>query len=106
MGFNGTILAYGQTSSGLSINPFRILTAAGKTHTMEGPSLWDTSTQGVIPRAIDKLFQAIGEADVLTAFTVSVSYYEVLHLLLPSPHMKPRCIVRKFAICSIQIQII
>lgn len=26
-GFNGTILAYGQTSS-------------GKTHTMEGPSLW------------------------------------------------------------------
>lgn len=68
LGFNGTILAYGQTSS-------------GKTHTMEGPSLWDTSTQGVIPRAIDKLFQLIGEADVHTAFTVSVSYYEVTILL-------------------------
>ncbi|CAE7434809.1 unnamed protein product, partial [Symbiodinium microadriaticum] len=63
-GFNGTILAYGQTSS-------------GKTHTMEGPSLWDTSLQGVIPRTIDKLFQAISEADVHTAFTVSVSYFEV-----------------------------
>jgi hypothetical protein len=44
---------------------------------MEGPSLWDTSTQGVIPRAIDKLFQSISEADIHTAFTVSVSYYEV-----------------------------
>ena len=44
---------------------------------MEGVSLWDTTTQGVIPRTIDKLFQAISEADVHTAFTVSVSYYEV-----------------------------
>ena len=63
-GFNGTVLAYGQTSS-------------GKTHTMEGPSLWDTAAQGVIPRAVDKLFALINEADVDTSFSVAVSYYEV-----------------------------
>ena len=65
-GFNGTILTYGQTSS-------------GKTHTMEGPSLRDDSPngQGVIPRAIDRLFAMIGDADVNTQFTISVSYFEV-----------------------------
>lgn len=50
---------------------------AGKTHTMEGPSLWEMSTQGVIPRTVDKLFCAIREADIHTEFTVSVSYFEV-----------------------------
>ena len=37
-GFNGTVLAYGQTS-------------AGKSWTMEGPSIWDTASQGIIPRS-------------------------------------------------------
>lgn len=63
-GFNGTVLAYGQTSS-------------GKTHTMEGPSLWDTKAQGVIPRTIDKIFGLIQDADESNSFTVAVSYYEV-----------------------------
>lgn len=63
-GFNGTILAYGQTSS-------------GKTHTMEGPSLWDIEAQGVIPRTIDKLFSTIISSDSNIQFTVSVSYFEV-----------------------------
>lgn len=44
---------------------------------MEGPSLWDVRTQGVIPRAIDCLFQAIDDADEDTTFSVAVSYYEV-----------------------------
>jgi hypothetical protein len=80
------------------INAFRLLSSAGKTHTMEGPSLWDIATQGVIPRAIDKLFQAIGEADVHTAFTVSVSYYEVsFRYDLAIIHR--RFIVKKSAIC-------
>jgi hypothetical protein len=35
------------------------------------------SSQGVIPRTVDKLFRAIREADVHTEFTVSVSYFEV-----------------------------
>ena len=63
-GFNGTILAYGQTSS-------------GKTWTMEGPNLVDAEAQGVIPRAIRLLFDLIIGADIKTVFTVSVSYFEV-----------------------------
>jgi kinesin family protein 5 len=63
-GFNGTILAYGQTSS-------------GKTHTMEGPSLWDMESQGVIPRTIDKFFSRMADAESSVKFTVSVSYFEV-----------------------------
>ena len=63
-GFNGTILAYGQTSS-------------GKTHTMEGPSLRDTVSQGISPRTIDLLFNCIRQADVTVVFTVSVSYFEI-----------------------------
>lgn len=38
-GFNGTILAYGQTSS-------------GKTHTMQGCDLNDKETKGLIPRIV------------------------------------------------------
>ena len=63
-GFNGTILAYGQTS-------------AGKSHTMEGPSLWDTAQQGVIPRAVDRVFERITQATTSTQFQVIVSYYEI-----------------------------
>lgn len=63
-GFNGTVLAYGQTSS-------------GKTHTMEGPSLRDTVSQGVIPRTIDKIFCRIQQADATISFTLSVTYYEI-----------------------------
>jgi hypothetical protein len=65
---------------------------------MEGPSLWDTSTQGVIPRAIDKLFQSISEADVHTAFTVSVSYYEVINSSTTIDQFC-RFTVKEFVIC-------
>ena len=63
-GFNATVLAYGQTSS-------------GKTWTMEGPDLNDGDLQGIIPRAIRRLFGLIGAADKATIFTVCVSYFEV-----------------------------
>lgn len=38
-GFNGTIFAYGQTSS-------------GKTHTMQGVDIHDDETKGIIPRIV------------------------------------------------------
>ena len=63
-GFNGTVLAYGQTS-------------AGKSWTMEGPSIWDTASQGIIPRSIDRVFDNIAKADMSISFEVSVSYYEI-----------------------------
>ncbi|KAJ3153854.1 Kinesin-like protein kif7 [Geranomyces variabilis] len=69
-GFNGTILAYGQTSS-------------GKTYTMLGPD-WELGAQpdthGVIPRAVSHIFARIQN---LTAeepdmeYAVSVSFLEI-----------------------------
>nr|BAH71798.1 ACYPI35637 [Acyrthosiphon pisum] len=44
-GYNGTIFAYGQTSS-------------GKTHTMEGV-IGDPSKQGIIPRIVNDIFNHI-----------------------------------------------
>lgn len=43
-GFNGTILAYGQTSS-------------GKTFTMQGPDIEDSELQGIIPRMVKTVFE-------------------------------------------------
>eukprot|EP01039_Chlorochromonas_danica_P008382 gene8382-9240_t len=63
-GFNGTIMAYGQTS-------------AGKSHTMEGSSLHDQDVQGILPRCIHRLFDAIHEADVSIQFQIVLSYYEI-----------------------------
>lgn len=63
-GFNGTVMAYGQTS-------------AGKSFTMEGLSLWDSQSQGVIPRCVDALFDAIVKADPDNQFQVVLSYYEI-----------------------------
>ena len=45
-GFNGTIFAYGQTSS-------------GKTHTMQGPNINDVEMQGIIPRMLRTVFNRI-----------------------------------------------
>lgn len=42
-GFNGTVFAYGQTSS-------------GKTHTMTGPDIMDLENRGVIPRMVSYVF--------------------------------------------------
>ncbi|GAB5369021.1 hypothetical protein AAMO2058_001369500 [Amorphochlora amoebiformis] len=63
-GFNSTVFAYGQTSS-------------GKTHTMMGVSGHKT-LQGIIPRAIDHLFREISsETESGNQFVLAVSYMEI-----------------------------
>lgn len=63
-GFNGTVLAYGQTSS-------------GKTYTIEGPNLWDPESQGIISRSINCIFETIAASATTTQWQVSVSYFEI-----------------------------
>ena len=63
-GFNGTIFAYGQTSS-------------GKTHTMQGPDIEDIERQGVIPRMVRTVFNRIESASEYIEFTVKVSMVEI-----------------------------
>ena len=55
-GFNGTMFAYGQTSS-------------GKTHTMEGV-LHDPKLQGIIPRIVDDIFNHIYGMDESIEFHI------------------------------------
>ncbi|XP_063715858.1 kinesin heavy chain-like isoform X2 [Symsagittifera roscoffensis] len=62
-GFNGTIFAYGQTSS-------------GKTHTMEGV-LGDNDLQGIIPRIVGDIFSHIYNMDENLEFHIKVCYYEI-----------------------------
>ena len=63
-GFNGTIFAYGQTSS-------------GKTHTMQGPDISDIEMKGIIPRMVKTVFSRIENADENIEFTVKVSMCEI-----------------------------
>jgi kinesin family protein 5 len=63
-GFNGTVFAYGQTSS-------------GKTHTMTGPSIDDDDLKGIIPRMVQTVFSTIGDSPDHMEFTVKVSYAEI-----------------------------
>ncbi|XP_019942736.1 kinesin-1 heavy chain isoform X2 [Paralichthys olivaceus] len=62
-GYNGTIFAYGQTSS-------------GKTHTMEG-KLHDPEMMGIIPRIVQDIFNHIYSMDENLEFHIKVSYFEV-----------------------------
>ncbi|KAJ0005316.1 hypothetical protein NQD34_015210 [Periophthalmus magnuspinnatus] len=62
-GYNGTIFAYGQTSS-------------GKTHTMEG-ILHDEEAEGVIPRIASDIFSHIYSMDQNLEFHIKVSYFEI-----------------------------
>uniref|UniRef100_A0A6A7FZT0 Kinesin-like protein n=4 Tax=Hirondellea gigas TaxID=1518452 RepID=A0A6A7FZT0_9CRUS len=62
-GYNGTIFAYGQTSS-------------GKTHTMEGV-LGDTTLQGIIPRIVHDIFNHIYNMEETLEFHIKVSFYEI-----------------------------
>lgn len=57
-GYNGTIFAYGQTSS-------------GKTHTMEGV-LGDSMLQGIIPRIVNDIFNYIYSMDEAIEFHIKV----------------------------------
>lgn len=62
-GYNGTIFAYGQTSS-------------GKTFTMEGV-LGDPQYMGVIPRIVQDIFNHIYQMDENLEFHIKVSYFEI-----------------------------
>ena len=66
-GYNGSIIAYGQTS-------------AGKTWTMEGDSNWNHITQGIIPRSVHYIYERMSakrQEDNNNIFEVIVSYYEI-----------------------------
>ncbi len=63
-GFNGTIFAYGMTSS-------------GKTHTMEGPDLQDPEQMGIIPRMFQFIFEYIKQQEECFEFNVKVSMFEI-----------------------------
>jgi kinesin family protein 5 len=62
-GYNATIFAYGQTSS-------------GKTHTMEGV-IGDPELRGIIPRIVHDLFDIIYNMDTNLEFQIKVSYFEL-----------------------------
>ncbi len=62
-GYNGTIFAYGQTSS-------------GKTHTMEGV-IGDTKLEGIIPRIVNDIFNHIYGMEENLEFHIKVSYFEI-----------------------------
>lgn len=62
-GFNGSILAYGQTSS-------------GKTFTMQG-DLDSEEFRGIIPRMVDGIFDRIGMASETMEFTVKAAMIEI-----------------------------
>jgi len=62
-GYNGTIFAYGQTSS-------------GKTHTMEGV-MGDPGKEGIIPRIVNDIFNHIYSMDENLEFHLKCSYFEI-----------------------------
>jgi len=62
-GYNGTIFAYGQTSS-------------GKTHTMEGVH-GDPTFCGITPRIVYDIFNHIYSMDENLEFHIKVSYFEI-----------------------------
>lgn len=63
-GFNGTVFAFGQTSS-------------GKTYTMTGLNEDHTDLLGIIPRMITTVFYHIENSDDTIEYTVKVSYFEL-----------------------------
>jgi kinesin family protein 5 len=63
-GFNGTVFAYGQTSS-------------GKTFTMTGPDIDDPELMGIIPRMVGTVFSDIGNSSDNLEYTVKIGYCEI-----------------------------
>lgn len=63
-GFNGTIIAYGQTAS-------------GKTYTMTGPDIHNDEQKGLIPRMMQEVFDWIEKSDADIEFSVKVGFCEI-----------------------------
>lgn len=63
-GYNGTILAYGQTSS-------------GKTHTMLGEDIENLEQRGIIPRMVAGFFDQISKQPEDIEFAMKVSFVEI-----------------------------
>lgn len=79
-GFNGTLMAYGQTAS-------------GKTFTMMGSDVNDSKNNGIIPRMAFKVFDKIAEADPSFEFSVKIAFCEIYmekirDLMRPSGNLK------------------
>ncbi|KAJ5998286.1 hypothetical protein N7451_006096 [Penicillium sp. IBT 35674x] len=63
-GYNGTVLAYGQTG-------------AGKSYTMMGSDIDDEEGKGIIPRIVEQIFASILTSPSNIEYTVRVSYMEI-----------------------------
>lgn len=63
-GFNGTIFAYGQTSS-------------GKTHTMQGSNIHSPKDKGIVPRMVTSIFQSIEDSPDYVEWQIKVSVVEI-----------------------------
>ncbi|XP_055816792.1 kinesin-like protein KIN-1 isoform X2 [Solanum dulcamara] len=63
---NGTIITYGQTG-------------AGKTYSMEGPSIVDCASkkEGLLQRVVDGLFEAIMNSEKPSKYTIKLSMVEI-----------------------------
>ncbi|KAL4624643.1 kinesin-1 heavy chain-like [Arapaima gigas] len=72
-GYNGTIFAYGQTSS-------------GKTHTMEG-TLHDPENMGIIPRIIHDIFNYIYSMDENLEFHIKVCVFCAFLLIISKTNL-------------------
>lgn len=69
-GYNGTIIAYGQTS-------------AGKTYTMEGSNKDDLDCRGIIPRAAEDIFSYIERSsNAKSKFLVRASFLQIYNEIL------------------------
>ena len=78
----------------------------GKTHTMEG-NIHSEDMKGIIPRAVEALFDGVGEADENIEFTFKVSYVEIymekIRDLLDDTRMKNNLTVREDKVKGIYI---
>ncbi|KAL6857168.1 hypothetical protein ACP4OV_018550 [Aristida adscensionis] len=65
-GINGTIITYGQTG-------------AGKTYSMEGPSILHCNVQktGLVQRVVDELFECLRSSTCIDTWTVKLSMVEI-----------------------------
>ena len=85
-GYNATVFAYGQTSS-------------GKTYTMEGADIHSSDSRGIVPRSLEQLFVGVNEAAATIDFQFKVSYVEIymekIRDLLDSNRVKVNLSIRE-----------